>query len=91
MWKASSTPVKVRIVQQRFGARPKAMAESILLLHSTPALAARLVWQVNGPSTIHLSGKARLDVQYIESPGFLVEVTMVGRTAPAAVAGRGTN
>lgn len=49
------------------------------------------VWQVSGRSEIDFSGQVKLDVQYIESAGFWVDVKLLARTVGAVVAGRGAS
>jgi exopolysaccharide biosynthesis polyprenyl glycosylphosphotransferase len=47
------------------------------------------VWQVSGRSTIDFSGQVKLDVQYIETAGFWVDIKILFQTLPAVVAGKG--
>jgi exopolysaccharide biosynthesis polyprenyl glycosylphosphotransferase len=46
-------------------------------------------WQVSGRSNIDFSGQVKLDVQYIETAGFWVDIKILFKTVPAVVAGRG--
>ena len=46
-------------------------------------------WQVNGRSEIDFSGQVKLDVQYIESQSFLVDMRILAKTVPAVVSGKG--
>jgi len=46
-------------------------------------------WQVGGRSNIDFSGQVKLDVQYIESAGFWVDIKILIQTVRAVVAGNG--
>jgi lipopolysaccharide/colanic/teichoic acid biosynthesis glycosyltransferase len=46
-------------------------------------------WQVGGRSNIDFSGQVKLDVQYIESAGFWVDIKILLRTVRAVVSGNG--
>ena len=48
-------------------------------------------WQVGGRSNIDFSGQVRLDVQYIESAGFWVDIKILLQTVRAVVAGTGAS
>jgi exopolysaccharide biosynthesis polyprenyl glycosylphosphotransferase len=48
-------------------------------------------WQVNGRSNIDFSGQVKLDVQYIESAGFWVDIKILIQTVRAVVDGRGAS
>jgi exopolysaccharide biosynthesis polyprenyl glycosylphosphotransferase len=49
------------------------------------------LWQVGGRSNIDFSGQVKLDVRYIESAGFWVDVKILVRTVRAVVAGTGAS
>jgi len=46
-------------------------------------------WQISGRSEIDFSGQVKLDVQYIESQKFLVDVRILVKTVPAVLSGKG--
>lgn len=46
-------------------------------------------WQVSGRSNIDFSGQVKLDVQYIETAGFWVDIKILLRTVRAVVGGNG--
>jgi lipopolysaccharide/colanic/teichoic acid biosynthesis glycosyltransferase len=46
-------------------------------------------WQVSGRSNIDFSGQVKLDVNYIETAGFWVDIKLLMRTVRAVVAGTG--
>lgn len=46
-------------------------------------------WQIGGRSEIDFSGQVKLDVQYIESQNFWVDVKILARTVPAVLSGKG--
>jgi len=46
-------------------------------------------WQVGGRSNIDFSGQVKLDVQYIETAGFWVDLKILFLTVGAVVAGKG--
>jgi len=46
-------------------------------------------WQVGGRSNIDFTGQVKLDVQYIESAGFWVDIKILLQTVRAVVAGTG--
>ena len=46
-------------------------------------------WQVSGRSNIDFSGQVKLDVEYIETAGFWVDLKILLRTVKAVVAGNG--
>ena len=48
-------------------------------------------WQVGGRSNIDFSGQVKLDVQYIESAGFWVDIKILLQTVRAVVAGTGAS
>lgn len=48
-------------------------------------------WQVGGRSNIDFSGQVKLDVQYIESAGFWVDIKILLRTVQAVVGGNGAS
>lgn len=76
------------------GPRPPTPRE---VLHYSPADRRRLAvkpgltcfWQVGGRSNIDFSGQVKLDVQYIETAGFLVDIKLLLRTVRAVVGGNG--
>jgi exopolysaccharide biosynthesis polyprenyl glycosylphosphotransferase len=47
------------------------------------------IWQVSGRAEIDFSGQVQLDVTYIESQSFLTDLTILARTVPAVLSGRG--
>jgi lipopolysaccharide/colanic/teichoic acid biosynthesis glycosyltransferase len=47
------------------------------------------LWQVGGRSEIDFSGQVALDVQYIESQSLLLDVTLLAKTLPAVMGGKG--
>ena len=48
-------------------------------------------WQVSGRSNIDFSGQVKLDVKYIETAGFWVDINILIRTVRAVVAGTGAS
>ncbi|MGC9326719.1 MAG: sugar transferase, partial [Candidatus Hinthialibacter sp.] len=53
----------------------------------TPGLTC--IWQVNGRSDIPFKQQVQLDVEYIESQNFLLDIILLLKTVPAVVLGRG--
>ena len=49
------------------------------------------IWQVSGRSNIDFSGQVKLDVQYIETAGFWVDLKILLLTVWAVVGGRGAS
>jgi len=47
------------------------------------------IWQISGRSEIDFSGQVQLDVSYIETQTFWGDVTILARTVPAVVSGKG--
>jgi len=47
------------------------------------------IWQISGRSEIDFSGQVQLDVDYIESQGFWVDVKILAKTIPAVLSGKG--
>ena len=47
------------------------------------------IWQISGRSEIDFSGQVQLDVSYIESQTFWGDVTILARTVPAVISGKG--
>lgn len=47
------------------------------------------IWQISGRSEIDFSGQVQLDVDYIESQGFWVDVKILAKTIPAVFSGKG--
>jgi lipopolysaccharide/colanic/teichoic acid biosynthesis glycosyltransferase len=47
------------------------------------------IWQVSGRSEIDFSGQVKLDVRYIESQSFWLDLKLLARTLPAVISGRG--
>jgi exopolysaccharide biosynthesis polyprenyl glycosylphosphotransferase len=47
------------------------------------------IWQVSGRSEIDFSGQVQLDVNYIESQSFWMDVKILARTVPAVISGKG--
>jgi lipopolysaccharide/colanic/teichoic acid biosynthesis glycosyltransferase len=56
-------------------------------LEVTPGLTC--IWQVSGRSEIPFERQVGLDVEYIESRSFLLDLRLLARTVPAVLAGRG--
>jgi lipopolysaccharide/colanic/teichoic acid biosynthesis glycosyltransferase len=76
------------------GPRPPTPRE---VVHYSPADRRRLAvkpgltcfWQVGGRSNIDFSGQVKLDVQYIETAGFWVDLKLLFQTVRAVVGGYG--
>jgi lipopolysaccharide/colanic/teichoic acid biosynthesis glycosyltransferase len=47
------------------------------------------IWQISGRAEIDFSGQVQLDVDYIESQGFWVDVKILAKTVPAVLSGKG--
>ena len=47
------------------------------------------LWQVSGRAEIDFSGQVALDVRYIESQSFWVDLKIAAKTVPAVLSGRG--
>jgi exopolysaccharide biosynthesis polyprenyl glycosylphosphotransferase len=47
------------------------------------------IWQVSGRSEIDFSGQVQLDVNYIETQSFWMDVKILARTVPAVISGKG--
>jgi len=47
------------------------------------------IWQISGRAEIDFSGQVQLDVDYIESQGFWVDIKILARTIPAVLSGKG--
>ncbi|HWD91996.1 MAG TPA: sugar transferase [Verrucomicrobiae bacterium] len=47
------------------------------------------IWQISGRAEIDFSGQVQLDVDYIESQGFWVDVKILAKTVPAVFSGKG--
>ena len=47
------------------------------------------IWQISGRSEIDFSGQVQLDVSYIETQTFWGDVTILARTVPAVISGKG--
>jgi exopolysaccharide biosynthesis polyprenyl glycosylphosphotransferase len=47
------------------------------------------IWQISGRSEIDFSGQVQLDVRYIESQSFWVDVKILAQTVPAVLSGKG--
>jgi len=47
------------------------------------------IWQISGRSEIDFSGQVRLDVEYIETHTFWVDVKILAKTVPAVLSGKG--
>ncbi len=47
------------------------------------------LWQISGRSEIDFSGQVALDLRYIESQSFWVDLTIAAKTVPAVLSGRG--
>jgi lipopolysaccharide/colanic/teichoic acid biosynthesis glycosyltransferase len=47
------------------------------------------IWQISGRAEIDFSGQVQLDVDYIETQGFWVDVKILAKTIPAVLSGKG--
>lgn len=47
------------------------------------------IWQISGRAEIDFSGQVQLDVDYIESQSFWVDLKILTRTVPAVLSGKG--
>jgi len=47
------------------------------------------IWQISGRSEIDFSGQVKLDVNYIESQSFWIDLQILARTVPAVLSGKG--
>jgi exopolysaccharide biosynthesis polyprenyl glycosylphosphotransferase len=47
------------------------------------------IWQISGRAEIDFSGQVQLDVDYIETQGFWVDVKILAKTVPAVLSGKG--
>jgi lipopolysaccharide/colanic/teichoic acid biosynthesis glycosyltransferase len=47
------------------------------------------LWQISGRSEIDFSGQVQLDVDYIESRNFWMDLGILARTVPAVLSGKG--
>jgi lipopolysaccharide/colanic/teichoic acid biosynthesis glycosyltransferase len=47
------------------------------------------IWQISGRSEIDFRGQVKLDVNYIESRSFWVDVKILAKTVPAVISGKG--
>jgi lipopolysaccharide/colanic/teichoic acid biosynthesis glycosyltransferase len=47
------------------------------------------IWQVSGRSEIDFSGQVLLDVEYIETQNFWVDIKILAKTVPAVLSGKG--
>jgi lipopolysaccharide/colanic/teichoic acid biosynthesis glycosyltransferase len=47
------------------------------------------IWQISGRSEIDFSGQVQLDVDYIESQSFWVDLKILAGTVPAVISGKG--
>jgi exopolysaccharide biosynthesis polyprenyl glycosylphosphotransferase len=47
------------------------------------------IWQISGRAEIDFSGQVQLDVRYIETQSFLVDLKILARTVPAVISGKG--
>ena len=56
-------------------------------LHVIPGITC--LWQVSGRSDIPFTDQVRLDMQYIQSAGFLNDIRLLFKTIPAVLTGRG--
>ena len=72
-------------------ALPKEVAEYTLdqrkRLHITPGITC--IWQVSGRSDIPFSGQVQLDLDYIQSSSFLKDISILLKTIPAVLTGKG--
>ena len=53
----------------------------------TPGLTC--IWQISGRAALPFSEQVRLDIAYIESQCFLLDLHILARTIPAVLSGRG--
>jgi lipopolysaccharide/colanic/teichoic acid biosynthesis glycosyltransferase len=56
-------------------------------LHTLPGLTC--IWQVSGRSEIPFEQQVKLDAQYIETRNFWLDLSLLARTVPAVLSGRG--
>jgi lipopolysaccharide/colanic/teichoic acid biosynthesis glycosyltransferase len=47
------------------------------------------IWQISGRSEIDFSGQVKLDVDYIENQGLLMDLKLLMQTVPAVLSGKG--
>jgi len=47
------------------------------------------IWQISGRAEIDFSGQVQLDVNYIETQNFWTDLTILTRTVPAVLSGKG--
>ena len=47
------------------------------------------IWQISGRSEIDFSGQVQLDVNYIETQSFWTDLSILARTVPAVLSGKG--
>lgn len=47
------------------------------------------IWQISGRAEIDFSGQVQLDVRYIESQRFWVDIQILAKTVPAVLSGKG--
>ena len=73
------------------------MAHDILRVHVeqpasvTPTAGITCLWQVSGRNDIDFHGQVRLDVQYIERQTLTMDISILLRTVPAALSGKGAS
>jgi lipopolysaccharide/colanic/teichoic acid biosynthesis glycosyltransferase len=72
-------------------ALPEEVAEYTLdqrkRLHTTPGITC--IWQVSGRSDIPFSGQVQLDMDYIQSSSFFKDISILLKTIPAVLTGKG--
>jgi lipopolysaccharide/colanic/teichoic acid biosynthesis glycosyltransferase len=56
-------------------------------LHALPGITC--LWQVSGRSEIPFTGQVKLDVEYIKSTSLFTDISILLRTIPAVLAGKG--
>lgn len=56
-------------------------------LHTTPGITC--LWQVSGRSDIPFSGQVQLDLKYIRDKNILTNLTILIKTIPAVISGKG--
>ncbi|MBM9520172.1 WecB/TagA/CpsF family glycosyltransferase [Desulforhopalus vacuolatus] len=56
-------------------------------LHTTPGITC--IWQVSGRSDIPFSGQVQLDMDYIQSSSFFKDISILLKTIPAVLTGKG--
>jgi lipopolysaccharide/colanic/teichoic acid biosynthesis glycosyltransferase len=47
------------------------------------------IWQVSGRADVPFEGQVQMDVEYVDSHGFWLDLKLVAYTVPAVISGRG--